>query len=483
MAALGIPAAGLVVYDLSKSRGLQSDVDQFRQRMAKPTRPVDVKTFVKKMDRNVGVVGTPAAFDRMVKSEFKGHPIKSAVVRALEKPFAFSGDNAFAFVGPSGKGYIIGKGVLSEAVVRHELGHVKDYQSRKANMLHRGTKRSLLRAASPLSRRAFDRTVYRDEKAAWRLAGDSPDRKDYEDVALGTYDKSFHRNRAALVGSTTGALFLPAMMERLIKRASQGHEEKLNMNDTIFHAFQDELEKIARVPKAVKQYRRLLQEYAEARSNPSLFHGTHPKYVEALLDSGRLKPALGTHGTGVYMWKGRPRSTYMRWPDSEKYPRGFPGVFAKAKDLKLGKTPVDPRKGGPIAQGAYSERQAMAISEDPIDLPKGRTTLVADREQLRELREKIKKRRFRQMDSRILHRLEADMQAKRLDAKYQTEQYARPTKRDLVRLLRDRKRMPYVGMTRRLPTSKKDVNRFFGQYDEVVGRTPERNAAQEFDYI
>lgn len=249
---------------------------------------------------------------------------------------------------------------------------------------------------------------------------------------------------------------------------------------TAANAFWGELEKVARVPKAVKQYRRVME---ALKTEDSLFHGTKPKHVGSILKGRQLDPAPGTHGTGVYMWKGKPRSTYMRYPHSERYPLGFPGVFAKKTDLKLGKEPHDPRPyGSSMHQGTFSERPFMAISEDPVKLPP-KSSIVADARQLREFREDIKKGRFRQVDSRILHRVEADLQMKLLDKIHGTDHYRPPTKKELSRLIRSEKPMPYVGMVRDAPRTDDALNKLYGSYDEMLGREVSRDAQGNYEYF
>ena len=252
------------------------------------------------------------------------------------------------------------------------------------------------------------------------------------------------------------------------------------MVDSILNAFKDELEKIARVPTAVKQYRRAQE--ALLRGD-HLFHGTKPGHVEGILRSRKLLPASGTHGTGVYMWKGQPRSNYMRFPHSKKYPGGFPGIMAKKKNLRLGKEPVDPRPhGSAMHKGTFSERPFMAISEDAVALPAG-TTIVADKKQLRKFRDLIREGRFRQTDSRILHRLEADRKMRQVDRMQSTDHYRAPTKKELVRLLRSKKPMPYVGMVRDTPRTKKGLDQLYGSYDEALGREALRDSKGRFDYF
>jgi hypothetical protein len=88
--------------------------------------------------------------------------------------------------------------------------------------------------------------------------------------------------------------------------------------------FADELEKIARVPQAVKQYRRSAQGFEEASrsaladkphfraTDGFAIHGTDD--LNGIIDSGHIRPSpmgpKGQHGGGVYWWNGFPREGY-----------------------------------------------------------------------------------------------------------------------------------------------------------------------------
>jgi len=112
------------------------------------------------------------------------------------------------------------------------------------------------------------------------------------------------------------------------------------MNTTTFSAFTDELQKIARVHGAVKQYRRAAEGFEKARRSVALnkkrgetiggrfvptkghaLHGTSPKNMEGILEgvergddtvrfirpspAGDLEKAQ--YGPGVYWWRGFPQ--------------------------------------------------------------------------------------------------------------------------------------------------------------------------------
>jgi len=210
--------------------------------------------------------------------------------------------------------------------------------------------------------------------------------------------------------------------------------------------------KLSRVPRAVKMYRRALV----SLRGGNLFHGTKPKRVAGIARSGTLPAFPGTHGKGVYMWRDGPRSTYMRRPDQ-------PGVIMSRSRTKLGPTPKPPEGG---VRGRFPERPYMAISSTPVKLPP-KSYLSTTPEQLRAARQGMTKNRLRPMDSAIFHRAEADMAMGRIDP----DMVKRPTKRDLVRLLRRKTQPKTVGMIRSKRTNQ-ELNLLHGQYDRAVGREP-----------
>lgn len=222
--------------------------------------------------------------------------------------------------------------------------------------------------------------------------------------------------------------------------------------------------KLARVATAVKMYRRAMQ---ALRSGQNLYHGTKPQHVKSIASSGVINPHGGTHGTGAYFWRGKPRSTYMRWPE-------YPGLWTRRAGTKMGPTPFDPRPAGTYRNpGITSDRPFMEISSTPVKLAPGKqTTISATPKGLREAREGIKANRFRQMDTRIFHRAEADRQMQVMDKLHGSDNFVAPTKRDLVRILQGKTPTPRVGMTRKQPKTPYELNQFYGSYDKNVGRQP-----------
>lgn len=232
--------------------------------------------------------------------------------------------------------------------------------------------------------------------------------------------------------------------------------------------------KTAVVAKAVKQYRRAL----EALQGGNLFHGTKPGLVAPIAQQGVIQPNVGTHGTGAYFWRDRPLSTYMRYPD-------YPGILTSRKGVKMGPAPIDPNPPGTHTNpGLVSDRAQMEISSTPVQLAQGKaTTISANPKDLRAALDAIKEKRYRQMDTRVFHRAEADRAMAQMDRIEGTEHMQRPTKQELVRLLRGKMPAHRVGMTRKIPTRERDINQLYGTYDRAIGRKPQRGPDGEFDYV
>jgi len=218
------------------------------------------------------------------------------------------------------------------------------------------------------------------------------------------------------------------------------------------------LQKTARVAKAVKMYRRALM---ALRSKENVFHGTKPGRSVGIAETGVVDAKPGGHGVGAYFWKRKPRASYMRYP-------GYEGLWTKRSKVKFGPTPKDPQP-----QGFQADRPFMEISSTPVKLAPGKdTTISATPENLLKAKKYIRARKFRQMDTRVFHRAEADRMMSKLDKIHGTEQTIRPTKQELVRLLQGKTKMQQVGMTRRTPTKREELNNMYGTYDEAVGRSP-----------
>lgn len=100
-------------------------------------------------------------------------------------------------------------------------------------------------------------------------------------------------------------------------------------------SFADEMMKIARVHRAVKDYRRAYQGYTEAldsidredilnrvRNKGFALHGTRDaSQLPRIIDEGRLRASTigdsAHHGTGAYFWEGLQRERYLRGPGDE----------------------------------------------------------------------------------------------------------------------------------------------------------------------
>ena len=216
-------------------------------------------------------------------------------------------------------------------------------------------------------------------------------------------------------------------------------------------AFFAELTKVARVAKAVKQYRRAMQILAEAphASTARVFHGTKPEHIQKVLSEGVLKPHAGAHGVGTYMWKHRTRQTYMHTVDERS-----PGFAIRRALLGKIKSPKDPNPH-------KLDRAAMLISDKSVRIPP-RSSVKATPKQLKEGREGIKRSRLRQVDSAIWTRAEADTAAKRAG-----EDIIAPSKRELVRLLQRKDAPPKFRFIRSRPGTKENEE-FLDSYFDAL---------------
>jgi hypothetical protein len=228
-----LAGAGVAAVDLYRSRGLGKSREELQRILKAPEGQVDIQEYMRKRDPTVTTVTNKEQIDRMIKEEFAAHPLKARVNRGILTAAVEQGNNAFAFVGDSGKGYIIGKGSLPADILEHEYGHVQDFRERKASMLRRSVLNTLLQQ---YSRTAYDKGTYRDEARAWELAKDSPTKKTTQDAALGTYDKAFHLNRGVLAG----VLALNAGVQLVVKHAalpaSKEHREAVRRVDAHFRS-------------------------------------------------------------------------------------------------------------------------------------------------------------------------------------------------------------------------------------------------------
>ena len=213
-----------------------------------------------------------------------------------------------------------------------------------------------------------------------------------------------------------------------------------------------ELTKISRVATAVKQYRRAMQILAEAGrpGTERAFHGTKPEYLQSILASGKIQPASGAHGKGTYLWKNRPRQSYMNTSDSRS-----PGFIMRRSKLGRYAEPIDPNPH-------KLDRRHMTIVPEGVKIPQ-RSTVKGTPQQLREGRKGIKKHRLRQVDSAIWTRSEADTAARRAG-----EDVIEPTKRELIRLLRQKDKPPKFKFVRSKPGTKESEKFLDTYYDALI---------------
>jgi len=166
------------------------------------------------------------------------------------------------------------------------------------------------------------------------------------------------------------------------------------------------LEKLANVPTAVKQYRRARE---LLRGGDNLFHGVLPKdrpvaqSVRGILNEG-LWPQLAAHGSGVYLWKDRPRMTYMRGPEAT-------GFAMRRDQLPAHREPVDPHPTHPMRRHMLVFNHAEGDPLANLKVP-ARSSLVAPSDVVAANEQVIRERRLRRIDPAIFHRAEAEQTAR-----------------------------------------------------------------------
>ena len=202
---------GLTAYDLYKSRGLSKDQEEVMREISGQTsrKKVNLKSYLKDRDPKVKVLTTESDVDRFVKAEgMKG--FRKTLVAASLKDAIANKNNAFAYRGPSGD-YILGNKTVPKAIADHELGHIHDF--REKGIVSDGSPRmgeyvtgSLDAFSQTALKSRFKSGRYRAETEAWKRAKISKEDKDLQELALRTYDKSFHASRAATVGIPTISL-------------------------------------------------------------------------------------------------------------------------------------------------------------------------------------------------------------------------------------------------------------------------------------
>lgn len=195
-----------------------------------------------------------------------------------------------------------------------------------------------------------------------------------------------------------------------------------------------------------------MQILAEAGSpnTKRVFHGTKPGLLQSILSSGRIQPTSGAHGKGTYLWKSRPKQTYMNTPDAAS-----PGFAMRRSKLGQYTEPIDPNPH-------KWDRRHMTIVPDGVKIPP-RSLVKATPQQLREGRRAIKKHRLHQVDSAIWTRSEADTAARRAG-----EDAIAPTKRELMRLLRQKDKPPKFKFTRSKPGTKESEEFLDTYYDALI---------------
>ena len=218
--------AGLVIYDLYKSGGYSKDVGYVGNVVSgknKTYTKVETASYAKRNFPGVKVVDTPEKFKAFFMDE---HPLakhlpEDTINDMSEELFHnFTAGNAAAASGKKGYYLIAGKKVPSD-ILEHELGHLRDFKAKRIRTTdgsyNQYTTGLLNSMAQAWCKRRYLAGRYKEEVNAWDKAKPSETMPKLRDAALGTYEKSWHRNR---VGSTAGAMALYAYL--LFKNGTKG---------------------------------------------------------------------------------------------------------------------------------------------------------------------------------------------------------------------------------------------------------------------
>lgn len=203
----------ITIYDLIRSSGVNSLKTELNNEFQENT--VNVKKYVNDQDSSVKIIDDEEKVDKLLK-RMEGNPIKNFLLKNYFKQ-SIEGDNTNAFVDDEGKGYIIGKGDLPPEIIEHELGHIKDYQKRgkKPGEVKEYGETGLRSTFRNFFKPYYKKTVIPREQKAWDYVKDTARKKSFEERALKTYDKGFHRARATNMGAMTAVALSQILRSRL----------------------------------------------------------------------------------------------------------------------------------------------------------------------------------------------------------------------------------------------------------------------------
>ena len=223
------------------------------------------------------------------------------------------------------------------------------------------------------------------------------------------------------------------------------------MSDSFDYGMAVGIEKVARVPRAVKQYRRAIQMLSRRGRDSHLFHASQEQYMKGILDKG-VRQHPGAHGHGAYFWKRQPLQTNLGRSD--------------AVGIAIPETKMPPgRESNFVSRMIDPHREHMRVwtgmgKEDLVKVPRGSTAFVTDT-QRRALGSQMASGRIRQIDPAIFHRAEADWRAGVHGAGVRT-----PSKKELVALLK-RKVKPKDFKKMRAATEE-GIDDFIEGYERLV---------------
>lgn len=229
--ALAAAGLGLVSYDVFKGRGLEKDRHALGSLIdGSHEDAVDAVSYMQERDPSVVVVDTPAKVDALAHAEFGDHlTFKQHMAVEIQKAALAAKDNAIAFVGKSGRAYIITQRRVHPIVLEHEYGHVQDFRAKGIVSLEPSAYSPGMGNAlrQVVDQGAFRRGTLERERAAWRhVKDDLPGKQEAEAAALGSYEKGFHQTRVGVVAP----LLLSALAAAAIAKTAEAPDPLLGLS-------------------------------------------------------------------------------------------------------------------------------------------------------------------------------------------------------------------------------------------------------------
>ena len=197
--------AGLVLYDLHKSRGYSEDRQYVSDTIEgkKDHKLVNLTSYAKSNFPGVKVIDTPEKFQEFLKKETKiAESLPKDTLRDVSKNMFedLTHGNAAAASGAGGYYLIAGDRKIPQDVLEHELGHLRDFKENKIRTTDGSYNKYVTGFFNSMAQAWFKSKYmsgkYMQEVTAWDKAKKSKTTDEIRKRALGTYEKSWHQGRA-----------------------------------------------------------------------------------------------------------------------------------------------------------------------------------------------------------------------------------------------------------------------------------------------